>query len=169
MKIWLISDTHFSHIKLEEWGKRTGQWQRKLWKGLSLIPKSDTLIHLGDICIGDDAEVHEKIKLLKCHKILVKGNHDKKSNTWYTEHGWDFVCDGIELIFNGHYLHLTHRPSHPQGNNTWNIHGHTHGDMHHSEDYVDFYSKEYHIDISPELRGYSPLSLEAILTNPNNK
>ncbi len=163
MNYWLISDTHFNHAKLEEWGGRSGDWQEKLWEGISAIPKGDALIHLGDICIGEDSVIHESIALLGCKKILVRGNHDKKSAAWYTEHGWDFVCDGLELLFQGHYLHLTHRPARPQGNATFNIHGHTHGNMHRSEEYLDFYSKEYHIDISPEIRGYTPLRLDTLM------
>lgn len=162
-RIWLISDTHFSHAKLNEWGRRSGDWQEKLWQGLEALTTADTLIHLGDICIGEDEEVHKRLMALDCHLTLVRGNHDKKSLTWYMEHGWDFVCDGIELLYHGHYLHLTHRPARPQGNNTWNIHGHTHGNLHRSEEYVDFYSKEYHIDISPEIRGYSPISLKSLI------
>lgn len=161
--IWLISDTHFSHTKLEEWGGRSGDWQDKLWKGLEAIPSNDVLIHLGDICIGDDQEVHNRIRELCCRTILVRGNHDKKSLTWYLNNGWDMVVDGIELVFHGHYLHLTHRPQRPQGHTTWNIHGHTHGNMHRSEEYTEYYSSQYHIDISPELKGYSPLRLDTLL------
>lgn len=163
MNYWIISDTHFNHTKLEEWGDRSGDWQEKLWKSLEAIPETDTLIHLGDICIGNDLEIHERIKALKCRKVLVRGNHDKKSFNWYQNNGWDFVCDGLELIFQGRYLHLTHRPSRPQGNTTWNIHGHTHGNMHRSEEYTEFYSSEYHIDISPELVGYSALRLDTLM------
>lgn len=162
MNYWLISDTHFNHLKLEEWGGRSGDWQEQLWKGLETIPAEDILIHLGDISIGEDAEVNENIARLKCKKILVRGNHDNKSLTWYNKH-WDFVCDGLELIFQGHYLHLTHRPARPQGNTTWNIHGHTHGNLHRSEEYTEFYSKDYHIDISPELVGYKPIMLKTLL------
>lgn len=167
MKYWLISDTHFNHTKLEEWGGRSGDWQQKLWNGINLIPVGDTLIHLGDICIGNDSEVHARLASLSGHlrKILICGNHDNKSKQWYSENGWDFVCDGIEMIFRGHYLHLTHRPARPQGHNTFNIHGHTHGNMHRAEEYNDFYSKEYHIDISPELVGYSPILLETLMKN----
>jgi len=166
MKYHLISDTHFNHTKLEEWGGRSGDWQEKLWKGLRAIPQEDTLIHLGDICIGNDEKIHIDIaNTLYCKKILVIGNHDKKSKQWYHEHGWDFVCDGLEIIFQGHYLHFTHRPARPQGDNTFNIHGHTHGNLHRSEEYTEFYSPEYHIDISPELVGYKPILLETLLKN----
>lgn len=178
MNYWLISDTHFYHAKLDEWGGRPDGWQEKLWDGIRAIPAGDTLIHLGDICISGDAETHQSLFELgrtddpllmrrgaafDLKRILIRGNHDKKSAQWYTEHGWDFVCDGIELIYMGHYLHLTHRPARPQGNTTWNIHGHTHGNMHRSEEYNEFYSKEYHIDISPELVGYQPLRLDTLM------
>lgn len=164
MNYWLISDTHFNHEKLSEWGGRTGDWQKLLWDGIFKIPAGDTLIHLGDICIGDDDAINRLLTGMRNRKhILVLGNHDKKSKSWYLEHGWDFVCDGIEMIYMGHYLHLTHRPVRPQGNNTFNIHGHTHGNMHRSEEYIDFYSKEYHIDISPELVGFKPIRLDVLL------
>lgn len=168
MNYWLISDTHFNHEKLTEWGGRSGDWQAQILKGLVALPAEDVLIHLGDICIGNDAEIHKNVFAdLKCKKILVLGNHDKKSKQWYTEHGWDFVCDGLEMIYNGHYLHLTHRPARPQGNNTWNIHGHTHGNLHRSEEYTDFYSPKYHIDISPEIVGYKPMRLDTLLKGKN--
>lgn len=162
-KIWLISDTHFSHTKMEEWGQRKGDWYIQLWKGLQGIPEKDLLIHLGDICIGNDQMVHDDLRKLPYKKMLVRGNHDKKSLTWYLENGWDFVVDGIELLYHGYYLHLTHRPARPQGHNTWNIHGHTHGNLHRSEEYTEYYSPEYHIDISPELAGYKPLRLDTLL------
>lgn len=174
MNYWLISDTHFNHERLTEWGGRIGDWQEQLWAGIKAIPAGDTLIHLGDICIGDDEEIHYKLNevILRDYvthdhdlkTILIRGNHDNKSLSWYNER-WDFVCDGLELIYNGHYLHLTHRPARPQGNTTWNIHGHTHGNMHRSEEYLDFYSKQYHIDISPELVGYKPLRLDTLMKN----
>lgn len=166
MNYWLISDTHFNHTKLEEWGGRSGDWQEQLWKGIESIPYGDTLIHLGDICIGNDEEVHNELRKHLKHDqtaILVRGNHDGKGIQWYNDHGWDFVCDGLELLYQGHYLHFTHRPARPQGNTTWNIHGHTHGNLHRSEEYSEFYSPQYHIDISPEIRGYKPIRLDTLL------
>ncbi len=135
MKYWLISDTHFNHLKLEEWGDRDGDWQEQLWKGLENIPEEDTLIHLGDICIGEDKEVNQKIGKLKCKKVLIKGNHDNKPFSWYLKNGWDFVMDGMHLEFMGHTILLSHRPLHPDmWRFTINIHGHTHGTFHHTED-----------------------------------
>lgn len=160
--IWLITDTHFNHLKLEEWGDRSGDWQDRLWKSLKSIPAEDTLIHLGDVCIGGDGLIHSELSQLKCRKVLVRGNHDKKSLTFYQSY-WDFVCDGLDLLYHGHYLHLTHRPQRERGNITHNIHGHTHGNMHRSEEYLDFYHPDYHIDICPELVGYEAVRLDILM------
>lgn len=170
MNYWLISDTHFNHLKLEEWGDRSGTWQEQLWKGLHLLTVNDTLIHLGDICIGEDEKVHEMINDLFCFKVLVRGNHDTKSASWYIDHGWDFVCDGFHLEYMGETLLLTHRPMHPDmWRFTHNIHGHTHGNLHRSEEYVNYYSNDFHIDISPEIVGYQPLRLDTILKKLKRK
>lgn len=170
MNYWLISDTHFNHTKLEEWGGRSGDWQQHIWNGIKEIPRGDTLLHLGDICIGADAQIHDSLFVtgpgaaIGLRNILIRGNHDKKGLSWYTEHGWDFVCEGIFLKFEGKGILFSHKPQ-PRGfdNFDYNIHGHTHGNMHRSEEYNDFYSKDYHIDISPELVGYKPVRLDTLL------
>lgn len=171
MNYHLISDTHFNHLKLEEWGDRSGNWQEKLWNNINKIPAGDVLIHLGDICIGEDHEIHSKFQAMTGHikKILVLGNHDKKSKQWYMEHGWDFVCDSFELIYMGHYLFFSHRPSPHMWHFTNNIHGHTHGNSHRSEEYLEYYDKDYHIDISPEIVGYVPLRLDTLLKDLKKK
>jgi calcineurin-like phosphoesterase family protein len=160
---WIISDTHFNHIKLEEWGGRSGDWQEKLWESMTSIPEGDVLIHLGDICIGEDAKIHESIALLKCRKILIRGNHDGKSVNWYLTHGWDFVCDGLDLLYQGHYLFLSHRPTPPMFHYNYNFHGHTHGNLHRSEEYVAYHDPSYHKDFSPELVGFGAIRLDTYL------
>lgn len=166
MNYWLISDTHFNHTKLEQWGGRSGDWQEQLYKGINAIPKDDVLIHLGDICIGNDKEVHDLLMYnVPNTAILVRGNHDGKSMSWYRDHGWDFVCDQVGLVYQGVDILLSHRPMPPD---TWryryNIHGHTHGNMHRAEEYVAWYdAKNFHIDISPELVGYAPIRLDTLM------
>lgn len=165
MNYWLISDTHFSHTKLEEWGGRKGDWQKQLFAGIANIPVRDTLIHLGDICIGDDENVHNALMAkAPTRRVLIRGNHDNKSVNWYLEHGWDFVMDGMWLEWGGQNLLLSHRPMHPDmWRFTKNIHGHTHGDKHRAEEYDNWYTKDFHIDISPEIVGYKPIRLDTLL------
>ncbi len=172
MNYWLISDTHFNHTKLEEWGGRTGDWQDKMMQGIAAIPQGDALIHLGDICIGEDKTIHSILfgpdgvgYAGSLRTILIRGNHDHATLTWYLEHGWDFVCDQIGINFHGVDLLLSHRPMPPD---TWryryNIHGHTHGNLHRAEEYSAWYDdKNFHIDISPEIIGYQPIRLDTLM------
>jgi calcineurin-like phosphoesterase family protein len=102
----------------------------------------DTVIHLGDICIGNDQEVHDQLfSAGGCFgfkkTILVRGKHDKKSLNWYNEHGWDFVCDQIGLEF------------------------------HRAEEYAGWYDTSFHIDISPEIVGYQPVRLDTLMKGRN--
>jgi len=54
MNIWVTTDTHLNHTKLIEYG-RPENFEDKIKKGLvNNIKKDDLLIHLGDVCIGDD-------------------------------------------------------------------------------------------------------------------
>ena len=55
MKFWVISDTHFNHDNLIEYCARPKDHGDRLKRALFTIPDTDTLIHLGDVCIGGDA------------------------------------------------------------------------------------------------------------------
>jgi len=126
-KIFLISDTHFGHQNMIEYCGRPVSFEDRLWAGLEQIDANDILIHLGDICIGKDAEVHQKISKYKFKKILVKGNHDHKNNNWYTSHGWDFVCDNFMWTLHEKNIIFSHKPMKINDDkNTINIHGHLH-------------------------------------------
>ena len=67
---------------------------------------------------------------LKCKKILVKGNHDSKSNSWYLEHGWDFVCEEFKDTLYGKNILFSHYPKVWDGVYDLNIHGHFHNSDH---------------------------------------
>lgn len=159
-KIWLIADTHFGHEKLIEWG-RPEDFEERLILGLSCIGKDDVLIHLGDFCIGEDDLNHKQFMLAlpDCKKILIRGNHDNKSDTWYYNHGWDFVSEFFINTFFGKRFCFSHIPDPPMAGVNYNIHGHTHGNAHRDIDVRDYYNKDYHIEIAPELTNYQPVLL----------
>jgi calcineurin-like phosphoesterase family protein len=170
MSYWLISDTHFNHKKIEEFGQRSGTWETQLYEGISHIPGGDTLVHLGDVSIGQEAEAHKQLKDAcgrgenRVRMVLVRGNHDNRTLGWYLEHGWDFVCDSLSLSYMGEKILMSHRPVKPgTAEFSLNIHGHTHGNMHRGDEHDSFYDPEVHLDISPELVGFAPLKLETII------
>lgn len=162
MNTWIITDTHFWHSKLTENGFRPEWFEDKILKKLSKhIKYWDTVIHLWDFCIWDDRFWHSNyasiLKWVNC--ILVKGNHDKKSNQWYYDHGWDFVCEQFTDTFFGKLVTFSHIPI------SWidhlNIHGHTHWNSHRDDDFI---RNDNQIEVALELNGYRPVSIKSLLS-----
>lgn len=133
-KIFLVSDTHFNHNKLIEYCDRPVNFEDRILKGLKILCEDDILIHLGDFCIGKDDKWHREY--LKCSNakknILVRGNHDSKSDSWYYERGWDFICKTFTAKYFGKKILFSHIPKMrlTHGNYDINIHGHFHNANH---------------------------------------
>lgn len=156
-KIFVISDSHFGHRKMTEWSLRPEDYNERIWKGLDSLPEDSILIHLGDITMGMDKLVHDKLQGYKFKKWLVRGNHDNNSVTWYVSHGWDSVCDEMVLEMFGHKILLSHMPMPKREGITKNIHGHLHGGR--SRMRPPFYDESYHFEVCPEVIGYYPAKL----------
>lgn len=158
MNYWLISDTHFGHrnMELESYCSRPKLFEDMILRHLLCVKPEDVLIHLGDICIGKDEDWNSTLHtLVKGKKILVRGNHDSKSLTWYTGHGWDFVCDSFSLNICGKNILFSHRPV-PENGYDINIHGHCHNNEHRDDERTN---RGKQILISMELNNYMPYSL----------
>lgn len=164
MKTWIITDTHFWHRKLEEISERPKDFEKIIFKNLKYIWHDDVVIHLGDFCIGEDIKWHEEWnKVLPTQKrILLKGNHDKKSNSWYYDHWWHFVCETITDCYFGKNILLSHAPVDVRLNWRLNIHGHTHWNAHRDAESEDFYS-DNNIEVALELNWYKPVLIEHLL------
>lgn len=161
MKFYIISDTHFNHDNIIKFCGRPEDHEKKLFKGMSAIREEDCIIHLGDICIGNDLEVHEKfIKPLKCKKILVAGNHDSKSLSWYMEHGWDFACNEFRMSYGGKKLVFSHIPIAWDGLWELCIHGHLHNLARRNESGAPLVWFRLY---APEQRNYLPVELNNLI------
>jgi len=89
------------------------------------IDKS-VLIHLGDICIGKDEENNKWFRDNTGLKtILIKGNHDQKTNTFYNKY-WSTVCDCFVLEYHDKMILFSHKPMPRIDGIDYNIHGHLH-------------------------------------------
>ena len=168
MKIYVTSDTHFGHAKLVEYSGRPTNFTGLIFKNLG-NENGDLLIHCGDICIGDDDKWHAifatATKGFK-KKILVRGNHDSKSDSWYYDHGWDFVCREFRNEYFGQRILFTHKPTPLDEHVDFNIHGHMHGNKHRHDDETGKWYSINHIDLAPEIRDYKPVNLEKLLASP---
>ena len=142
---------------------RPKDFQHKIYMGLQNINKNDVLIHLGDICIGDDSPNNLFLtSSVDCKKILVRGNHDNKSDSWYYEHGWDFVCDLFVLKKFGKRIVFSHEPI-PQHGADLNIHGHWHDNDHRIEpDFYHWYGDKHRL-LALEHTNYKPVELHKFL------
>lgn len=143
MKIHVISDTHFNHIKLIEYEHRPADFNEIIIRNWNkVVAPDDLVLHLGDVILGHDSLLDTILSRLAGRKILVRGNHDHKTIDWYMSKGFDFVCD--YFIYKN--LAFSHAPLTPlplqnnrqkTGTEDWqerqvelNIHGHFHRGIH---------------------------------------
>lgn len=130
--IFLTTDSHLGHAQMVKFCGRPENHSELILLGYrNNLKEGDTLIHLGDICIGNDDAWHLDLKGYipeGVKRILVRGNHDKKSDSWYLNHGWNFVCDEFSGHYFGKYVTFSHVPI-PNAKNI-NIHGHFHNNLH---------------------------------------
>lgn len=130
LKTWLITDTHFFHDKLIELNGRPSNFHDRIIKNWKrLVRPQDRVIHLGDVILGTNEKpsLRPVLEDLPGTKILVMGNHDKQSVTWYMRNGFAFACES--LVFKN--VLFTHKPAQslPIGIE-WNVHGHFHNNNH---------------------------------------
>jgi len=124
MTVLLYSDSHLNHAQIATYCDRPKGFTDTIIKRWNeRVTDMDTVIHLGDVAIGPRPLVEAQIRHLRGKKILVRGNHDKSSCSWWMDHGFDFACDSI--LYNR--CLLTHHPyTHKCAEWDLNIHGHLH-------------------------------------------
>ena len=169
MIYWIITDTHLGHDKptspmITECG-RPENFSKKILKNLlNTVTVEDIVIHLGDICIGDEEKWHNKLaEVIDCKRWLIRGNHDKKSDKWYLDHGWNFVADYIQLDKYGKKILLSHKPVADCGYDI-NIHGHFHNsDFRRYEPELVAIKNDKQFLLALEYTNYMPTNLERII------
>jgi calcineurin-like phosphoesterase family protein len=157
MKTWITTDTHFYHDNMVKLCGRPQDFHEIIvcnWK--SMVSDDDLVIHLGDVSFAKDTVV----SALPGRKVLVKGNHDKQSYSWYMQHGFDFCCESFVMYTGGLDIVFTHKPLVFHDHDV-NIHGHLHGLAR-----VDSVCRHYPVAL--ECTDYKPLLLSDILPKLRN-
>lgn len=166
LKYYITADTHLGHNNLTDYCSRPVGFSERIIKNhANIIKENDILIHLGDICIGNDKSWHEKFfEKLKSKNWLVKGNHDRGTNNWYFSHGWDMVAESLHMKIFGVNVLFTHIPVYESVLDhmecDFNIHGHLHGGDHREEE--TNYLTSRHILVKME-HNYEPVDLRKLL------
>jgi len=159
--IYVISDTHFGHQNLIDYGVKEENSDEEMWKGFDTLPDDCILIHCGDITIGMDEMFHIRFAKYKFKKWLIKGNHDNHSISWYLTNGWDCVVDELMIKMYGENILFTHIPYSKRHGISRNIHGHLHNNK--SRGLPDFYDKDYHKEVTTNVIGFTPLKLKEVI------
>ena len=145
--VYLVSDTHFKDLDRKSMGYHISNEDQ--WYLLNdTCHRFDTLVHLGDV--GD----LDYIKRLRCHKVLIMGNHDQSIEKM--EEVFDEVYSGPLWI--SQKLVLSHEPVYLQTYDTvqtiaFNIHGHDHNGQ----------GRNFHLNICQNIFGYIPLNLNQFI------
>lgn len=163
-RIIVTTDTHLNHERIKQFGRPDDFEERIRREHRSIIKSGDIVIHLGDVCIHDPYEAHQRlfreIFPSGITTVLVRGNHDNKSYGWYTDRGWDIVVEALHIKCAGKRVLLTHKPAYKQEKIDINVHGHTHGNTHRNIEHDVFYDPTYHKEVALENTGYKPIILE---------
>jgi calcineurin-like phosphoesterase family protein len=119
----------------------------------AVVGKNDTTFFLGDISFSNKINTLSVVEKLNGKKILIKGNHDTRSISWYIECGFDQVIQ-FPVIYKEFFI-LSHEPIYLNDHMPYvNIHGHLH-----SKKYGD---KQY-INICVENWDYTPQNLQDLM------
>lgn len=164
MRYMVITDTHFGHYKLSDSGLRHEDADNIIFDNCKQdIGQGDIVIHLGDVCIGDEARWNDFFNLdIPGIHWLTKGNHDKRSDSWYLMHGWQFVAYSITIKRFGYKILLSHTPQPDNDSFDINIHGHFHNTDHRMNDpihHARLCKKHHLVKLEHEYRPYTLKSL----------
>lgn len=170
MNIFLISDTHFAHencysfinydgTKMRPWDNCDEADEIMIERWNEIVRPGDRIYLLGDLGFNK-LKTESILKRLKGRKVLIKGNHDKFSLTFYKQH-----FDHVRACFNRDNYLLTHIPIHPSCKNRFirNIHGHCHYNKitklnEEGKEVIDLYYK----NVCVECTNYTPIEFSVI-------
>lgn len=150
--IWVIADTHFGHHKLVEWGDRPEGFEDLIIKNLrETVKPEDVLIHLGDVELGKPRDLNPYGRV----RILIKGNHDSRTDNKYYDMGFTAVCNAMLIEKFGKKIYFSHEFEEIPEDIDFNIYGHTHGKGNPIS--------EKHIPIYYEGTDYKPYNLRELI------
>lgn len=161
-KIRIISDSHFNHQSIiDDFEFRPKNFASQICRKVrNNVRKDDVLIHLWDVIFYKHAQLEDYLNSMwECKKILVKWNHDKKSNSFYMSKWFDFVVDSMEI---GSIL-FTHIPISNLKEWQVNVHWHCHHSNRKNYDYNSLSDKWKYSLYSPIEENFMPVLLDKLV------
>lgn len=168
MNYYLTADLHLGHETVARERKRPDNAEDLILSSIRRIEDHAVHICLGDVAFDQEHEWHQRIReQTKARAIMVMGNHDKRTMTWYYERGWDFICVRFDLVLFGKRLAFSHKPVVDDGSFDFNIHGHFHDcPAEYWESELKARLTEKHLLIKME-HSYKALNVQHVIANPD--
>lgn len=154
---WICSDHHWGHAKIIGYCNRPFSSVEDMDEAMinnwnNVVGKNDTVYHLGDIFLTSIEREEYVSSLLNGYKVLIRGNHDKRSISRYASLGF-LTLPNLDLApILGKNIILSHKPMSKVPDGYINYHGH----IHNSESTLD---KSKYKCFSVELTNYYPVRL----------
>jgi len=165
LETWVISDTHFFHENIGKYCNRPDNWQNKIidnWN--DLISPNEVVLHLGDFSLGPKTNFNLIKEKLNGKLLIIRGNHDRFSRTFYESCGVTLVPDPFQVNLLHHpQVLFSHRPIIPFGEGVINFHGHIHNATPTTSNPIP---NSRYINMCVEVRQYRPWKLGDLLTFP---
>lgn len=161
MTIWFTSDTHFGHKSIINYARRPFHSVDNMDKLMvmnwnEVVQKGDTVYHLGDISFHNKDKTAKILRSLNGQLHLVRGNHDRESDTWYKQF-FASVSPLKEIKVEGQKIVLCHYPMttwNQAHHGSWHLHGHTHGNLSVSNGKMH--------DVGVDVNSYVPISFSRV-------
>lgn len=111
-KIFVTSDQHFGHSNIIKYENRPYNNVEEMDSGIiskwnNVVSKNDKVFILGDFSFYNKEKTKEILDLLHGTKILVIGNHDKRSLNFYKD--MDIEVVKFPIIYRDKYV-MSHEP-----------------------------------------------------------
>jgi calcineurin-like phosphoesterase family protein len=147
---YVIADLHGNHTKLRERTRTQFKTDKEMSEHIvscwnKTVSKNDIVYLLGDV--GDKDFINEYVSKLRGKIVLILGNHDGYSKTFYRE-CFDYVYN--KPFWLSRRILLSHFPQ-PVEEGKINIHGHTHDIK---------LSLGNYFNVSADVVGYTPVKMK---------
>lgn len=169
---FLISDTHFGHVKMLTFLKKDNVTPVRSFKSVeemdetmiqnwnSVVKHGDRVYHLGDVTFNRKSYLNNISKRLNGRICLIVGNHDK-----FTDKEFMASFDDVRYWtpIKDHKIFAAHIPIMPsqfRGKCTRQVHGHIHDK--HIRDLGDFPKEPLWACVSVENINYTPIHVDEL-------
>lgn len=129
----------------------------------SVVSDDDIIYHLGDFCLSDKTSIKKIASILNGHKILVRGNHDRVSVSFYESVGFEVLTHApIKLEEEKLLLSYVPVPDTRMPEGYINVNGHIHNKLLNDDYPTNLYDKDKHFNVSCDVLDFKTISLTRI-------